>query len=110
MSPPRFRLRTLLVAVAVAAVVLGAVMMARRAGDRRARAIRHAKAEAEARRHLDAYRGGRVELPRCLTLEEVEALTSRIEESVVFHAGMARKYERAAARPWLTVEPDPPEP
>jgi hypothetical protein len=26
------------------------------------------------------------------------------------HASLARKYERAASRPWLSIEPDPPEP
>jgi hypothetical protein len=29
---------------------------------------------------------------------------------IAYHAEMARKYERAAQYPWLTVKPDPPEP
>jgi hypothetical protein len=46
MHPPRFRLRTLMVAVAVAAVVFGGVeteRMRRRASLYRARANRHAE-------------------------------------------------------------------
>jgi hypothetical protein len=28
----------------------------------------------------------------------------------VYHAALRRKYERAAASPWLAIDPDPPEP
>jgi hypothetical protein len=31
-------------------------------------------------------------------------------EKVEWHGRLKSKYERAAARPWLPVEPDPPEP
>jgi hypothetical protein len=31
-------------------------------------------------------------------------------ELAAYHAEMRRKYENAAARPWLAIEPDPPSP
>jgi hypothetical protein len=31
-------------------------------------------------------------------------------QAAVWHAALAEKYRKAAARPWLTVEPDPPKP
>jgi hypothetical protein len=31
-------------------------------------------------------------------------------ELAAYHAAMRRKYENAAARPWITIEPDPPPP
>ena len=37
-----------------------------------------------------------------------EALQDR--RGAAYHASMLAKYQQATARPWLTVEPDPPEP
>jgi hypothetical protein len=34
----------------------------------------------------------------------------RMDRAIAYHAAMQRKYEDAAQRPWLPVEPDPPEP
>lgn len=39
------------------------------------------------------------------------SLACRIDNVLLeHHEGLARKYEMAARRPWLSVEPDPPEP
>jgi hypothetical protein len=35
---------------------------------------------------------------------------ARLRRITAYHAAMARKYEHLAHCPWLTVEPDPPEP
>jgi len=35
---------------------------------------------------------------------------TRMERAIAYHAAMQRKYEDAARRPWLPVEPDPPPP
>jgi hypothetical protein len=40
-------------------------------------------------------------------LSEVAARSRRLADH---HAALKRKYERAARYPWLTIEPDPPEP
>jgi hypothetical protein len=37
----------------------------------------------------------------------LEGLT-RMDQWIVYHATLQRKYEEAARRPWLPVEPDPP--
>jgi hypothetical protein len=110
MSTPRFRLRTLLIAVAVVGVVLGAGMMRRR------RSILHEKAahhRAIGRRQAAKVRGIE-ELARAATTAREAAETradARVEARIgEYHAALARKYQRAAARPWLPVAPDPPPP
>ena len=86
MRRTRFRLRTLLIAVAVAAVVLGGVEMQRRRERFRALATYHASRNAP--RYLCFSCGG-------------------FGRELLWDEEMQRKYERAAARPWLAVPPDP---
>jgi hypothetical protein len=93
----RWRLRTLLVAVAVAAVVLWAASV--RAGrlrlaEHHSRLSRQLKARA-------AHRGGPGPAKRA---------RRRAARQAAQHAELARKYERAAARPWLPFAPGPPPP
>ncbi len=48
-----------------------------------------------------------------MTIEEITRLGrdyDRMMDRADYHASLARKYERAAARPWESVDPDPPEP
>jgi hypothetical protein len=48
-----------------------------------------------------------------MTTEEIMHLHNdydRMMERADHHASLARKYERAARYPWLSVEPDPPDP
>jgi hypothetical protein len=91
----RFTVRRLMVAVAVAAVVLGGLAYAARLAQlrrlyyRRATELRYAE---QTYRH-PSYR------------DEVQdvAAANRLGQ-------MAEKYEKAADRPWLPVAPDPAEP
>jgi hypothetical protein len=113
MSPPRFRLRTLLVAVAVAAVAMGAMLMLQRAAAYRRLAERHAERE---RMHRDSAALATAEAEdlaergsadgAALWRERVDDNAAKAARS----AELSRKYLHAAAHPWLAVEPDPPPP
>jgi hypothetical protein len=41
---------------------------------------------------------------------ETEADKVRMHRIAQYHAHLASKYERAVSRPWLPLDPDPPEP
>jgi hypothetical protein len=43
-------------------------------------------------------------------LEEAKARLARLEQKMAYHQRLLAKYERAAARPWIPLEPDPPMP
>ena len=93
MRPPRFRLRTLLIAVAVAAVGFG---LERRRAGLLTLASWHARQE---------------ERYSLLCLEttkrhKLAPLTRRL----AYHRDRRRAFDRAARRPWLPVEPAPSEP
>src|SRR4051794_29234234 len=104
MRPPRFRLRTLLILVAVAAVGLWAERMWRRSASMRQKAALWAKIEAEDREMADRLQSRWVD-SLAWVVDNIEALREEAER-----AGRLRaKYERAAMRPWLPVEPDPPD-
>jgi hypothetical protein len=84
-------------AVAAVALLLGAGRLAER------RAYFLSRAEAEASRVDDMVNG-----TSCLKDEYcVEGFPERL---TAHYLSLARKYERAARRPWLSVEPDPPHP
>jgi hypothetical protein len=99
MTPPRFRLRTLLVAVAVAATALGAMGMVLRSAAYAARAARY-----DAMAHPDWVKFGDRNPIQEAAYRRHEA------EEVRYYLGLKAKYERAAAHPWLPVAPDPPPP
>jgi hypothetical protein len=84
----RFTVRRMLVAVAVVATVLGLLMWV----DRRAREFRD-------RRDFHRVRWSAID--EGFEVEDAPA---------AYHRAMAEKYRRAAERPWLPVEPDPPVP
>jgi hypothetical protein len=136
MRPPRFHLRTLLIAVAAVGMVLGcgieAVRMSRWAGACRATAAAYARsalfqqqavhmarvALALAQRRDCAWRrraaearseGEVIELGDRDVRRGRERLASA-ERRLAWSARLARKYERAARCPWLPVAPDPPPP
>jgi hypothetical protein len=91
MRLPRFRLRTLMVAVAVAAVVLGL--------GARSLAFRQ-RAECCRTRFEPVCGEYRPETPAEIAEDRRRT----------YHAHLWAKYERAARYPWLPVWPDPPEP
>jgi hypothetical protein len=87
MRLPRMTTRRWTIAVAVVALLLGAYVTWHRA----------------------------VHFIRLAALHAAEAQMIRSSPSddprlADYHEGLARKYERASARPWLLVDPDPPEP
>src|SRR5205085_237360 len=110
MHLPRFRIRTLMVAVTGAGIILGCLQMQRRRASYLDRAHRFA----------DESRGmsNMLATPDCTvwygTPEEIEryqrearAYEIRLAE---YFDELSKKYEYAARYPWLPVAPDPPEP
>jgi hypothetical protein len=86
----------------------GGLVFKLRANVFRARAHRYARAEQLPKDVMAAFPHPD---PRRPELQQV--CREEYERNRVFAAYeglMRRKYERAAARPWLPVEPDPPEP
>lgn len=114
----RWRLRTLLIGIALVAIPLAAWSAIQRRADR----FTHLAAY-----HLQAHEvlideaGGVLE---CLQVEDGETLDSAAEKrfagrgqreflaykASIFHWKLFEKYQKAAANPWLGVEADPPPP
>ena len=92
--PPQMTTRRWMIAVATAALVLGA----KRLAGRRAYFLTRAEVEAD---RADDYANGRA----CLREEyDVPGMYEKLRD---YYLGLARKYRLAANRPWLQVEPDP---
>jgi hypothetical protein len=116
MKPPRFRLRALMIAVAILALLAFGESMRRRQERYLELAADHATMEWGQAIRAQAARATPpigVDGPGASLLyywgndpKAVEQATILVE----YHAAMRRKYERAARQPWLPVEPDPPEP
>jgi hypothetical protein len=103
---PRFTLRRLMVAVAVAACLLGLEATRRRWDD--ASTGYRLLAEAYLQKARDASeKATRI----AIALRSDEAPEIAREQRLADRWGaLMRKYSRAADRPWLPVEPDPPGP
>src|SRR4051812_39209108 len=113
MRLPKFRVRTLMVALVAAwswmvvAKMLWGPELEQRRVEYRTRAEDHADLARNYAELVASYstpvarRGGCVWPPR--TLAEVRL-------SAAYHARLKTKYERAARFPWLPVAPDPPPP
>jgi hypothetical protein len=98
MRLPRFRLRTLMIAVAVAAVATGGEVMRRRSVHSRK----------QARYYADLVRiAPMFHLSREMPPEQAWRYR---QAQIRWWQQMARKYERAARYPFLSVAPDPPPP
>jgi hypothetical protein len=119
MRMPRFRLRTLMIAVAVVAVGLVGVnslpVTRTRQQARQNTAYWHnvfAISQSQFARmqfhQREALRRG--EFPVDLPEAEWPAKLDRALRSAEWHEALARKYECAAHYPWLPVPADPPEP
>jgi len=90
----RFRLRTLFIAVALAALVLG---LWRRAASLRQRAVAHANKAGEYASyafHID---------DRQPVSEENERIAVKCMALHEYHRRLSEKYERAIWRPWLSL-------
>lgn len=104
MRLPRFHLRTLLLMVALAALLLAiAAGLGRRRREYLRRAAYHAH---EGRYGGDVFGDGVVLRNNPKGGKPVMTSLAKIEH----HARLAEKYQYAAAHPWLPVTADPPEP
>ena len=109
MPRPRLSIRRLMLIVAVVAAMLGGLIeygrLTRVAAAYRAKAEDHAGLEKTLRMII-----GQTGPNSPIDISPGEGLRSRRFTAKVvaeFQAGLARKYERAARYPWLSVEPDP---
>lgn len=107
MPLPRFRIRTLMIAVAVAALFAGAGvgLLRRRSAFQRRAAVyaRAANEEGLVGMYIERrYHWGPAE-------PEKPIIQAHYRRSDHYDA-LRAKYERAARRPWLPVPPDPPAP
>jgi hypothetical protein len=100
----RFRIRWMMTVVALVAVLMGGFRLWRLRESYRQQAAWHRRLEVSSGR-IARYAGAMsrigIEPPGAGA-----ALSKRAE----YRAKMRQKYEQAAARPWLPVEPDPPAP
>ena len=135
MPLPRFRIRTLMVAVALTALALSLPSLVRQHLRSKEKARVHAR-QAEHSRFVrgalsedvqDCLRRAEEERrmeERCMgdpeqrrrvmqaldEYDEARALRNRCGADADYHTRMKRKYELAAWMPWLSVAPDPPDP
>jgi hypothetical protein len=107
---PWITVRRTMILVAVLAIALGAGMMRRRQLLLRERAAYHERIErkqSEVGRRLE-------DLARASTTPEgaAEVRADKAYEARIgsYHALLKQKYRHLSARPWLSIEPDPPEP
>jgi hypothetical protein len=99
MSLPRYRLRTLMLAVAAVAVALAGLNLMRRSASYTARAERHrAQGSFYVSLAARATRAGR----------RIDA--DRYGANAVFHERMRARYAYAASHPWLPVASELSEP
>ena len=97
MRLPRITIRRWTLVVAAAALLLGAGRLAER------RAYFLGRAEAEASRADDVING-------TICLKDGYCVEGFPERLTAHYLSLARKYERASRRPWLSVKPDPQHP
>jgi hypothetical protein len=116
LSNPQFTIRRLMVAVALAAMLLKAAKTCWVWHERSLRAAEYA-AEAESWSADVSKVEGMMVKPRSGTdaasqrrLAELSEVTNSYRENERSNRELAAKYARAAARPWLTMEPVSPEP
>lgn len=115
MRAPRFRLRTLLVGVAVAGLVLGGSALARRSREYRAKAADHFAAF-----QVYTYISMFLEDSKPFRLSDLNPAYHRflhrgmipldlghIDAIRYYHRALAEKYRWAADRPWWPISRDP---
>lgn len=108
----RFRVRGILiaVAVAVAGILLGLHQwMSRRARRFHAISERHRSRLSLVISGAITSEGDFLGVPSVLD-RDLKAVSGRRANKELWHYTMSVRYKRAAERPWLPVPPDPPEP
>ena len=111
---PRFTVRRLMIGVAIAAILLGGSLRGSRLWKRSeffgSRAASHEVAVKRLSRHVFiaeyALKTRTAEFEARMWATQAEFSRKQLAH----HRNLARKYRRAAARPWLRVANDPPEP
>jgi hypothetical protein len=106
MGLPQITIRRMMVAIALVAVILAAwierIEMKRRSVEYELRAFRHG---------LDGYPYKYGTLPYTrVHLNSDRPPPAPDSRKAAYHDAMSSKWSEAALRPWLPVEPDPPEP
>jgi hypothetical protein len=114
---PRFRIRTLILAVAVAAVVVAGKIEVPRLRQLRdsyvAKATYHSQLATVHRsrvRSLDQQLATNVAMQTETWRVGTKRLRDGFARLAAYDGSLAAKYERAASYPWITLEPDPPRP
>jgi hypothetical protein len=97
MRTPRFRVRTLMLAVGVTALLVWGAMMGTRSYD----------SYRLAREYSTRERGWREIAARRLQLKDDPGGEEFRSQCVQYFARLAAKYRRAMWRPWMPVAPDP---
>lgn len=108
MRTPRFRVRTLMIAVAVVGV--GAAFWCRAEGFRRCHEYHLAQCRAILTNVDGTYSGHEGDRTRWFHYPKMVEFTAREYATLDWHTHLVRKYRLAARRPWLPVAPDPPPP
>jgi hypothetical protein len=107
---PRVSLRWLMVAVAIVALVLGVGTMGWRYLALRTKADFHERMEreqAEKQRAIEDLALAANSPEVAARMRADKAVHAKIEN---YHSRLKAKYRELASRPWLPIEPDPPEP
>jgi hypothetical protein len=104
MRLPKFRIRTVMIAVAVLAIALGGLAGLQQLGQRMQRF------RALARNHRQQGIVNRLRLEGLVAHQAAKADIERYRTRADYHDALNRKYEYAARHPWLPVSSDPPEP
>jgi hypothetical protein len=104
MRVPKFRIRTLMIAVAVLGIAFGGLAGLQRMAQRSQRLL------ALARNHRQRGIVNRLTLEGSVAHRAAKAETERYRMRTEYHDALKLKYEYAARHPWLPVSSDPPEP
>jgi len=104
MRVPKFRTRTLMIAVAVLGIAFGGLAGLQRM-DQRMQRFRFL-----ARNHSQQGLVNRLKLVGLVAHGAAEADTEGCRMLAEYHQALNVKYEYAARHPWLPVSTDPPEP
>ena len=104
MRLPRFRLCSLLIAVAVVGLVLGGGVWADRMRRRSRHYVQCAEWYALCKKQCEHLEDFSLEVKKNPDQAALYARKARL------HSRLEEKYRRAAARPWLPLPPVPPDP
>jgi hypothetical protein len=103
----RFTVRRLMIAVAVAALLLGGDVLWRKRAGYLARANVEAASEMQSRALIKVYESAIETSAAPSVADGYRHWVEVHREEADYHGRLRRKYERAARYPWLPVEPDP---